>query len=355
MKAARSLGVAVGFLPADLRAEATAALLACRLLNTCNNRRAVGYLNGDDDTLPLPAVDPVLTERMRAVRVLLSELPFEGRERVGRLLADVERGLDSSRSAYNEGALGRVVLYVCELVAEGVCVETDLSELAGCVGATVELADDWEVGELVRYGCQERTQAVLQRLLVSALGSFALLARLGPWIRSPGARAAIAYIAITTVESLCASFGAPAPYPRPVRRAAAVVAAVSTGRWAAMLKRLRCSVDGAIHHLLDASPDHRVAAEQGAADLLAIGDPCSTPPAVGPLMVGTAFALTEVLPAGPLSGELPQSHVRRMMIADHLTFCALERLHPRDADAMRTLAMELQLIALGGVDFPRGV
>ncbi|MCV7283058.1 hypothetical protein H7J88_25820 [Mycolicibacterium flavescens] len=346
MRAARSLDVAVRFLPANLRAEATTALLACRILNTYSNHRVVGYLNGDTDALPQPAVGPVLTERLRDVRVLLSELPFEGQERVGRLLVDVGR-------AHGVGALGPAVLYVCELVTEGVCAEADLGELAGCVGAAVELADDWEVGELVLHG-GDRTQAVLQRMLVSALGSFALLARLGPCIRSRGARAAIAYIAITTTESLCAAFGAPAPYPRPARRAAAVVAAVSTGRWTAMLKRLRCSVDAAIHHLLDASPDHRVAAVAGAADLPATGDPCSMPPAVGPLMVGTAFALTEVLPAGPLTGELPQSHVRRMMIADHLTFCALERLHPRDADAMSTLATELQLIALAA-HCPRGV
>ena len=36
-----------------------------------------------------------------------------------------------------------------------------------------------------------------------------------------------------------------------------------------------------------------------------------------------------------------------MMIADHLAFGALERLQPRDADALRSLAMQFQLAALG--------
>ena len=35
-----------------------------------------------------------------------------------------------------------------------------------------------------------------------------------------------------------------------------------------------------------------------------------------------------------------------MMIADHLAFGALERLRPRDADAMQALATQFQLTAL---------
>ena len=108
--AARNLGIAAGFLPADLRSEATAALLACRVLDAYEDLSdrplaagavvtAVDYLNGDTDTPPPPlqaiavcdseAVDLVLAERIRDVRELLSELPFEGRKRIGRLLADV--------------------------------------------------------------------------------------------------------------------------------------------------------------------------------------------------------------------------------------------------------------------------
>src|SRR5215470_19268602 len=109
--AARNLGIAAGFLPADLRSEATAALLACRVLDAYEDLSArplaagavvtaVDYLNGDTDTPPPPplpaiavgdseAVDLVLAERIRDVRELLSELPFEGRKRIGRLSADV--------------------------------------------------------------------------------------------------------------------------------------------------------------------------------------------------------------------------------------------------------------------------
>src|SRR3954451_12943773 len=143
--AARNLGIAVGFLPADLRSEATAALLACRVLDAyedlsarplaaCAVVTAVDYLNGDTDTPPRPlqaiavcdseAVDLVLAERIRDVRELLSELPFESRERIGRLLADVGQvmALDLDcplpRTAYGEGVLGRVMLYVCSLVAD---------------------------------------------------------------------------------------------------------------------------------------------------------------------------------------------------------------------------------------------
>ena len=79
----------------------------------------------------------------------------------------------------------------------------------------------------------------------------------------------MAYMTITTTAFLCAAVGAPAPYRRPVRLAAAVLASVSTAHWATMLKRVRCSVDGAIHRLLDASPNPSaeagVAAGSGAA------------------------------------------------------------------------------------------
>jgi hypothetical protein len=271
---------------------------------------------------------------------------------VGQVMAlNLDRPLP--RTAYGEGVLGRAMLYVCSLVAENACAEADLSELAGCIGVTAQLANDLRNGELVRYGACDRdelTRAVMQHMLAPALGSIALLTRLGPRIHSRGARVAIAHMTITTTAFLCAAIGAPAPYRRPVRLAAAVLASVSTAHWTAMLTRVRCSVDRAIHRLLDASPHPSVkgspAARSGAADLLALGDPRSMPPSVGPLIVGATFALVEALPVEPLTGDLPEFQVRRMMIADHLALGALERLRPRDADAMAALATQFQLTAL---------
>jgi hypothetical protein len=381
MPAARNLGIAAGFLPADLRAEATAALLACRVLDAYEDLSdrplaggavltAVDYLNGDTDTPPPPlpaitvrdseAVDLVLAERIRDIRALLSALPFDGRERVGRMLVDVGNvmadNLESplSRTAYGEGVLGRVVMYVCSLVAEDACTEADLSELAGCIGVTAQLANDLRDGELAPYGAGDReelTRAVMLRLLAPALGGFALLARLGPRTPSRGARAAMAYMTITTTAFLCAAIGAPAPYRRPVRVVAAVLAARSPVHWTAMLERVRRSADGAIHRLLDASSDPFAEAGPAsgsgpAADVLGLGDPRSMSPSMGPLIVGATFALVEALPGEPLTGELPEFQVRRMMIADHLALGALERLRPRDADAMAALATQFQLTAL---------
>jgi hypothetical protein len=379
--AARNLGTAAGFLPADLRAEATAALLACRVLDAYEDLidrplasgavlTAVGYLNGDTDTPPPPlhavavrdseAVDLLLAERIHDVRALLAALPFEGRERVGRMLVDVghvmARNLDSPlpRTAYGEGVLGRVVLYVCSLVAEDACAEADLSELAGCIGVTAQLANDLRDGELALYNAGDReelTRAVMLRLLAPALGSFALLARLGPCIPSRGARAAMAYMTITTTAFLCTAVGAPAPYRRRLRLAAAVLAARSPVHWATMLERVRRSADGAIHRLLDASSnpvaDASLATGSGpTADVLGLGHPRSRSRSMGPLIVGTTFALVEALPEEPLTRELPETQVRRMMIADHLAFGALERLRPRDTGAMQTLATQFQLTAL---------
>jgi hypothetical protein len=162
----------------------------------------------------------------------------------------------------------------------------------------------------------------------------------------------MAYMTITTTAFLCASVGAPAPYRRRMQLAAAMLAAHSPVHWARMLERVRRSADGAIHLLLDASPNPSaegcVTTGSGpAADVLRLGNPRSTSPSMGPLIVGATFALVEALPEKPLTGELPEPQVRRMMIADHLAFSALERLRPRDADAMQALATQLQLTALG--------
>ena len=377
--AARNLGIAVGFLPADIRAEATAALLACRVLDAYEDLidrplasgavlTAARYLNGSTDTPPPPlravavrdseAVDLVLAERIHDVRALLSALPLKGRERVGRMLIDVGRvmahNLDSPlpRAAYGEGVLGRVVLYACSLVAEDACTEADLVELAGCIGITAQLANDLRDGELALYGAGDRdelTRAVILRLPVPALGGFALLARLGPRTPSRGARVAMAYMTITTTAFLCAAVGAPAPYRRRRRLAAALLAARSPVGWTTMLERMRRSADEAIHRLLDSAPDLAADSRRGsggAAEVLVLGDPHSMSASMGPLIVGSTFALVGALPEEPLTGQLPDPQVRRMMIADHLAFGALERLGPRDADAMQALAAQFQLTAL---------
>ncbi len=363
--AGRHLAVAIGLLPAELRSEAAAALLAYRVLRAYDELgarpvaavvNAMEYLNGDTDTAPVPlrdgeAVDLVLTERIRDVREVLSELPFDGRERICRLLIDLGRAMAHNledplpRIAYGERVLGRVMLYVCELVAEEACAEADISELAGCLGVTVGLVSDLRSGQLVLStgDREEQTRAALQRALVPVLGSIALLARLGPCTHSRAVRVALAYLTMTTTGYLCAAVKAPAPHRRPVLPAAAVLASMSDGQWAAMLKRVRCCLDGAIHGLLDASP-HR--STRASSDVLALGDPGAMLPSLSPLIVGTTFALVEALPEEPLTGELPEVDVRRMMIADHLAFGALERLRPPDADGLRDLAAQFQLAAL---------
>ena len=116
-----------------------------------------------------------------------------------------------------------------------------------------------------------------------------------------------------------------------------------------MLQRVRCSADGAIHQVLDAAGLSTGAGEAGpnpAPEVLALGDPRSMPLAMGPLIVDTTFALVQALPEEPLSGELSDLQVRRMMIADHLAFGALERLGPHDTEGLHALATQFQLTAL---------
>ncbi|MFE3320587.1 hypothetical protein [Nocardia sp. NPDC059195] len=373
--AGRNLGIAVGLLPATLRAEATAALLACRVLDAFEDLSdravasgavlsAVDYLNGTSETLPPPlpalegkirdseAVDRVLAERIADIRALLTALSAQGRERVGHVLTDVgrvmARNIDAplTRVAYSEGVLGRITHYACALVAEDVLPEADLRELTACVAVIAQSANDLRDNELAIYGAADReelTRMVMLRQLTPALGGFALLAKLGPGTPSLGARAAMAYMTITTSAFLCGAVDAPAPFRRPV--AAATLAAASPAYWTTMLERVRRSGDAAIHQMLDASPDFTTGSAS-ASQVLAAGDLASTETSLMPLIVDTTFALVHTLPEGRLTGELSDSAIRTMMIADHLAFGAMERVPSHEPDAIRALATRLQLAAL---------
>ena len=366
--AARNLGIAAAFLPTDLRSEGTAALLACRVLDAYEDlverpsaadavRNAVAYLNGETDTAPpappaaaardSEAVDLALAERIHDVRALLSALPVEGRQRVSLMLADVAAvmalNVDAPlpRAVYGRGVLGRVVLYACSLVAEDACEETDLGELAGCLGVIAQLANDLRDRELALYGvgdAEELTQAVMVRLLAPALGGFALLEGLGTRIPSRGARTAVAYMTITTTAFLCNAVSTRTPYPRRLQLGAAVLAAQSPGNWTAMMDRVRRRVDAAIRKVLDNSP-----ALFGETDL---GASRQTSPWLAPLLVGATFDLVDSLPEEPLTGEPPVDQVRRMMFADQLAFGAVEWLRPRDTDGLAALAMQFKHAAI---------
>lgn len=373
--AARNLGIAIGFLPAHLRVEATAALLACRVLDAYEDlmdprlasaavQTAASYLSGATTTPPPPldavvlrdseAVDQLLAAQIVDVRCMVAALPGEGQQRVGQMLVDVAgvmaRNLESAmpRSAYSEGVLGRVTRYACSLISEGAFAEADLAELAGCIGVTAQLANDLRDGELARYGAgdhNELASAVMLRLLVPAVGSLALLARLGPRTPSRGARTAMAYMIITTTDFLCGAVGASAPYRRRLRLGAAVLAARSPVRWATMMKRVRYCADNAIHRLLDASLELSVGPGP-APEVLSLADPRSISLSLGPLTIDLTFALIRALPEERMTGALSGDHKRRMMIADHLAFGALERVRPGDTDAMQALATQFQLTAL---------
>jgi hypothetical protein len=373
--AARNLGISAAFMPTHLRSEVTAALLACRVLDAYEDLvdresasgavlAAVAYLYGETDTPPPPppavavrdseAVDLALAERIDDVRALLTALPLEGRQRVGQMLVDVARvmahNLDSPlpRAVYGRGVLGRVVLYVCKLIAEDACAETDPSELAECLGLIAQLANDLRDRELALYGVGDReelTRAVTVRLLAPSLGGFALLAQLGARTPSWGARTAMAYMVITTTAFLCTAVGASAAYPRRLRLGAAMLAARANRRWIKMMNKVRRSVDGAIREVLDGSPP--LLADPGLVARSADAGPDGPmSPWLAPLIVGTTFDMVQRLPDEPLTGELPVAQVRRMMFADHLAFGAVEWLRPRDADGLAALAMQFQLAAI---------
>ncbi|MFC9963080.1 hypothetical protein [Nocardia ignorata] len=374
--AGRNLGIAVSFLPGHQRAEAAAALLACRVLDAYEDLAdrdhagaavlaAAEYLNGTSDSAPpaLPpitgvvrdseALDLLLAERIADIRALVTGLSPQARERVASVLTDMAavmaRNLDKPlpRVTYSEGVLGRVTHYACTLVADGVLPEDDLRELTGCIAVIAQSANDLRDGELELYGAADReelTRMVMLRQLAPTLGGFALLARLGPGTPGFGARAAMAYMTITTSAFLCGAVGAPKPYRRPLT--ASVLAAGSPKYWTRMLERVRAGADGAIHTMLDAAPDFAAERHVPKTDVLRAGGENSAATSLVPLIVDTTFALVRALPEEPMTGEPAGSTVRTMMIADHLAFGAMERVPGNRPDALRDLAERLQQAAL---------
>ena len=381
--AARNLGVAIGLLPTRLRAEATAAVLSCRVLDAYENLAewtvaggaviaAADYLAGTSDVMPPPldaiavrdseAVDLLLAERICDVRALVSALPAVERERTGRMLSGVAevmaRNLDSplSRLAYGEGVLGRVTLHACVLLAADAAAKVDLAELAGCVGYSAQLANDLRDDELASYDVADREElvsAVVLRLLTPALGSLALLRWLGSHTASRGARTAIAYLAITTSAFFCTATDAPAPYRKWWQLGAAVLAAQSADRWTTMVSRIGHSTDVAIHEFLNTSAQVDSMAD-GVPAALRWSEAGIWSPSLHELTVETTFALVHELPEEPLTEELSVAHVRRMMLADHLAFSALERVPACDTDGMRSLARRFMLASTSNNSSSKG-
>ena len=148
---------------------------------------------------------------------------------------------------------------------------------------------------------------------------------------------------ITTSAFLCSVVDAPSPYRRKV--GAALLAASSSRYWTRMIDRVRRTADLAIHRMLDASPDFTTGSAS-ASQVLGAGDLASSETSLMPLIVDTTFALVHTLPEGRLTGELSDSAIRTMMIADHLAFGAMERVPSHEPDAIRALATRLQLAAL---------
>ena len=380
--AARNLAVAIHLLPEVQRAEASAAVLACRVLDAYEDLYsgsvspatavlgAARYLVGDD-AVPPPTlrarvlresdvVDSILAERIDDVRVLVGRLPVAARTRVRGLLIDVATAMAENlvapmpRVTYGERVLGRVVVYACAVICEndpGVGT-ADVAELAQCVGAAAQLANDLRDQELELYRVgtsTELTHEIVVRLLTPALGTFALLTHLGRRTRSTGARAAVAYMSITTTAFFCAAVGVRSPYPRRLRLIGAAVAATGAERWEAMLDRLRQSVDRTIECLLESSApsiSDRAHGREQPDGLFPRIDARTQTTSMGSIVVDSVMALVDGLPAGVLHGELPADQVRRMMIADHLAFGSLERMHPGDSQAMHLLGTRFQTAAM---------
>ncbi|MBB5874266.1 hypothetical protein F4553_007700 [Allocatelliglobosispora scoriae] len=361
---ARHLGVATCLLPAAMREEATAAFLACRVLDAFEDLGedraarlglAVDYLCGRRARPPellgpvpgrrLDRLDAVLAGRIADVRDLLLALPAERRARIRSLLDDIGAAMARNlahplpRDTYGREVLGRVVRYAVELVA----ARPVPADLCGAVGVLAQMANDLRDGDGEPYGATTRAELsrqVFLRLPPLVLAAFALLGQVGAAPRGRGVRAAAAYVTVTTAGFLCGQAGVRAPYRRRAQLPAALLAALGPRRFTAVLDRVRAAVNEAVTHL-------------GGTRGITLVD--AAPPSgtgLPELLVGAAFRLVGDLPTGPLTGGLAGTHVLRVMLADQLALGALNGLDERGPDfidEMRHLADLIQQAAVKGV------
>ena len=299
--AARNLGIAAGFLPADLRAEATAALLACRVLDAYEDLSdrplasgavltAVDYLNGDTDTPP-PAGDRRPRQRSRRPGAGRAHprragaavgAALRGPQRVGQMLVDVgrvmARNLDSPaadrlrRGRARAGGALRMLTGRRMPAPRPIWASWPDASASPPSWPTTCATANWPCTARRPRGTDPGGDAARAG---PGAGRLRPAGPARPITPNRGARTAMAYMTITTTAFLCAAVGSAHALPATAAAGRGRAGRRSPVHWTTMLERVRRSADGAIHRLLIAPPvaESLAAGSGAAAEVLGLGDP----------------------------------------------------------------------------------
>src|ERR1700722_714452 len=238
---AGNLAVAAAFLPSSSRIEGTVAYLCCRALDACEDlagsaeeaeillRHCTAYLSGACDCEPAPKgmwpghysdqLEHLILSRLCWVRSKLGRLPALGRQRVGKLVADLGDGmvqLAEARRArdtkhmgeYADRVLGRTVKYSVELLG----IRSRWTIDYGSIARVAQTANDLRDRHVDGHAGPASPPQIFLTMLLDAVE---------PATNVPGAlsgfqfskvsrvRAAVAYVVATSTRFYLRLIGAP--------------------------------------------------------------------------------------------------------------------------------------------------
>jgi phytoene/squalene synthetase len=246
LAAARNLAVASGFLSADMRRDGKIAFLCCRALDAhedLNRDPAVAalrlaetadYLRGESDFLPSPPAETgsresdqlefLVASRLPWLRHALASLPALRRDRISALIEDLARTMivhahspsgAEVRSRYGEQALGRVVRYSFALMQVDPAATIDPASIGRLCQAVNDLRDFshdvFRRRERANWDA-EAEKALLWLELAESATAVTPVLRAPGFARASRPRAAVTYMAATTLKCIAAQADYPLPW-----------------------------------------------------------------------------------------------------------------------------------------------
>jgi phytoene/squalene synthetase len=367
LAAGRNLAVASGFLSQEIRHEGKIAFLCCRALDAHEDlnrdpdvaaRRlaeTADYLQGKSASPPPPPSDPgsretdqlevLIASRLPWLRQALASLPAPRRDRIFALIDDLawamiahvhSRSRADSPSLYGEQVLGRVVRYALDLLQLEPGATVDPASIGRLCQAINDLRDFHDDAPSSREGAPwdaEVEKALLWLELAEAATVVTSVLRSPGFSRASGPRAAVIYMAATTLKAIAVQASYPLPWlARHPLWGALVGGALGLG-YQRVLLQLEQTVLGLLAHLArswggavpSAAPaDLKIHGLRQDAFELSLADQHPDPRSATRLkqacrLLKYSILLTSYLPQAPLSSR-PQgdSDGQLLMLSDYL-------------------------------------
>jgi hypothetical protein len=386
LAAGRNLAVASGFLPEEMRHEGKIAFLCCRALDAQEDlnpdpeiaaQRVVetaDYLHGKGDSPPPPPADPgsreadrlefLIASRLPWLRQALAALPVPRRDAVLALIDDLARamsahalpGSGAARTGYGEEVLGRVVRYCLDLlqVERAATVDpTPIGRLCQAINDLRDFNDDRPAPRESTSWDAEVEKSLLWLEVAEAATVVTSILRDLRFSKASGTRAAMIYLAATTLKSIASQAKYPLPWLARHPLGAALMAETLWFGYHRILLQLEQTITGIMVHLAQswghaepspAAVELKTRGLRQDAFESALADQHPDPRLAVLLkqvcrMLKYAILLTNPLPQVALSSRSPRSSDGQLLVlSDYLIARALSAIQPAGLPVLGVLS-----------------